>query len=61
MWQDSTFENTKMWRTHVVDAHDRCARQMHVVDARDRHVSKTSDAIAAPVKDDFPLTQLQFL
>ena len=67
MWQDSTFENTKM---HYSQKCGRCARQRYVADTRGRRVwqtrvadmqSKTSDTIAAAVKDDFPLTLLQLL
>lgn len=55
---------------NVADAHGRGTWQIHVADTRGRRVwqtrvadmqSKTSDTIAAPVKDDFPLTLLQLL
>lgn len=59
MWQDSTFENTKMhysqkmWQMRTAEVRGRCMWQIHVADACGRRTRQTCKAK--------PLTQLQLL
>ena len=56
-WEHKDALLPKMWQIHVADTRGRYTWQTRVADMQ----SKTSDTIAAPVKDDFPLTLLQLL